>query len=138
MRNIFVSLFLEMRIWLKYLLLLVVVTVFWNCKSDLVSVTVPEDTSSHQAICVAVSGNIISSSESELCLPRQISYTNPYRVQTTARRTTSYNRTNVEFAKSGKIINSGLRYFIQRKTIIIHSSLIEPSVKLLYLGKLII
>ena len=80
----------------------------------------------------------LSESESEPCLPRQISYANQSQVQTSARRTAGNSRINVEFAKSGKVVNSGLRYFIQRKSIIIHSSLVEPANKLLYLGKLII
>ena len=126
-----------MRRWLKYLLLLMVAFSFWNCKDNLLS-SVPEEISATQAISEAVCDNIISSSESELCLPRQVSYASPIRVHNTARRTTGYSRANVEFAKSGKIINAGLRYFIQRTSILIHSSLIEPSHKLLCLGKLII
>jgi hypothetical protein len=43
-----------------------------------------------------------------------------------------------EFAKSGKVVNAGLRYVTQTKSIILHSSLIEPAHKLIYLGKLII
>ena len=126
-----------MRRWLKYLLPLMVAVAFWNCKDNLLS-TVPEEVHATQAICDAVCDNIISTSESELCLPRQVSYTSSSRVQTTARRTTGYSRDNIEFTKSGKIINAGLRYFIQTKSILIHSSLVEPAHKLLYLGKLII
>ena len=126
-----------MRSWLKYLLPLVVAVAFWNGKDNLLS-TVPEEIISTQTICDAVCDNVISTSESELCLPRQVSYTSSSRVQTTARRTTGYSRDNVEFTKSGKIINAGLRYFIQTKSILIHSSLVEPAHKLLYLGKLII
>lgn len=126
-----------MRIWLKYLLPLMVAVVFWNGKDNLLS-TVPEEIIATQTICDAVCDNVISTSESELCLPRHVSYTSSSRVQTTARRTTGYSRDNVEFTKSGKIINAGLRYFIQTKSILIHSSLVEPAHKLLYLGKLII
>ena len=126
-----------MKRWLKYLLPLMVAVAFWNCKDNVLS-TVPEETFATQAICDAVCDNIISTSESELCLPRQVSYTSSSRVQTTARRKTGYSRDNVEFTKSGKIINAGLRYFIQTKSILIHSSLVEPAHKLLYLGKLII
>ena len=124
-----------MRRWLKYLLPLMVAIAFWNCKDSFAG---PEDVVMSQTICETVCDNIISQSESELCLPRQISYASPSRVQTAPRRTTGYSRYNVEFAKSGKIINAGLRYSIQRKSIIIHSSLIEPFHKLLCLGKLII
>jgi hypothetical protein len=126
-----------MKRWLKYLLPLVVAVAFWNGKDNLLS-TVPEEIISTQTICDAICDNVISTSKSELCLPRQVSYTSSSRVQTTARRTTGYSRDNVEFTKSGKIINAGLRYFIQTKSILIHSSLVEPARKLLYLGKLII
>ena len=126
-----------MRRYLKYLLPLMVAVAFWNCDDSLLS-AVPEEFSASHAICEAVCDNIISSSESELCLPQQTSYASPSRVQSAPRRTSGYSRANFEFAKSGKVINAGLSYFIQRKSIITHSSLIEPSHKLLYLGKLII
>lgn len=135
--EVYLYLSFEMKRLLKYLLPLMVAVVFWNCKDNQLS-AVPEEVSASQSICEAVCDNIISSSESELCLPRQISYANQSRGQTVARRTASCGRTSIEFAKSGKIFNAGLRYFIQRKSIIIHSSLIEPSVKLLCLGRLII
>ena len=126
-----------MRRWLKYMRPLVVAGAFWNGKDNLLS-TVPEEIIATQTICDAVCDNVISTSESELCLPRQASYASQTRVQTTARRTAGCCRVNVEFAKSGKVINAGLRYFIQTKSILIHSSLVEPVHKLLYLGKLII
>ena len=126
-----------MKRWLTYLLPLVVLTLFWNCKDDTTS-TSPDKASIVHAISETVCDNVISASDSELCLPRQISYASPSRIQTTSRRTTSHCRVNIEFAKSGKVINAGLRYFIQSKSILIRSSIIEPAHKLLYLGKLII
>ena len=113
-----------------------IVAVFWNCKDETLSaVPQPYDV---QTIEESVCDNVISASESELCLPRQVCYSNPSGVRTTARRTTGYGRINVEFAKSGKMINAGLRYSIQTKSILIHSSLMNPAQKLLYLGVLII
>ena len=126
-----------MRKRLKYLLLMMVAFAFWNCNDNPLS-TVSEEDFATQSLCESVHDNIISSSESELCPARQISYAGPSRTQTSARRTAGYARVNVEFAKSGKLINSGLRYFIQTKSILLHSTLIEPAYKLLYLGKLII
>ena len=126
-----------MKRWLKYLLPLMVVVIFWNCKDNLTP-KVPDVVAESHSICEAICDTVISTSESELCLPRQISYANQSQVQTSARRTAGNSRINVEFAKSGKVVNSGIRYFIQRKSIIIHSSLVEPANKLLYLGKLII
>lgn len=126
-----------MRKWTKYLLPLIVAVAFWNYEDNVLSI-VPEDASASQMICEAVCDTSISSPESEICLPRQVSYASPSRVQNIARRTTGYSRINVEFAKSGKVINAGLTYFIQNKSITIHSSLTEPSHKLLCLGILII
>ena len=126
-----------MRKWTKYLLPLIVAVAFWNYEDSVLSV-VPEEVPVSQLVSEAVCGTIVSSSESEICLPRQVSYASPSRVQNTARRTTGYSRINVEFAKSGKVINAGLTYFIQNKSITIHSSLTEPSHKLLCLGILII
>ena len=80
----------------------------------------------------------ISASEYDFLIPRPTSFASAQRVQGSARRTGSFQRNNLEFAKSGKVINAGLRYFIQRKSLIVHSSLIEPAHRLLYLGKLII
>lgn len=126
-----------MRKRLKYLLLMMVAFAFWNCNDNLLS-TVSEEDFATQSLCESVRDNIISSSESELCLPRQISYASQSRVQQNARRVNTYSKTGVEFTKSGKLINAGLRYFIQKKSIVLHSSLMEPSHKLLYLGILII
>ena len=126
-----------MKKWLTYLLPLMVVTLFWNCKDNRTS-TSPDKPALVNTISETVCDNVIYASESELCLPRQISYASPSRIQSSTRRTTGHNRVNFEFTKSGKLINAGLRYFIQTKSILIHSSLIEPAHKLLYLGRLII
>lgn len=80
----------------------------------------------------------ISATEKEFCIPRQVSFANTQQVQCPARRTTSIQRNGMEFAKSGKVINAGVTCFIQRISIITHSSLIQPAHRLLSLGKLII
>lgn len=126
-----------MKKWFTYLLPLMVVAFFWNCK-DNHAYTTPDETVHVHTICKTVCDNLISASESELCPARQISFSGPSQNQTSARRTSNYSRIHSEFTKSGKLINAGLRYFIQTKSILIHSPLIEPSHKLLYLGKLII
>ncbi len=126
-----------MKRWLTYLLPLIIVALYWNYKDNLISSS-PEKLSPVHAISESVCDNVIYAAESELCLARQISYTGLSRIQTSVRRTSSYSRVHFEFAKSGKLINAGLRYFIQAKSILIHSSRIEPAHKLLYLGKLII
>lgn len=126
-----------MKKLLKYLFPLVLALMFWSCAEDCRSM-VSEDSVTPAALNDASCQANISASDSQLCLPRQVTYANTQTVQGTARRTNSVNRNNIEFMKSGKVLNAGLIYFIQRKSIIIHWSLIEPANKLLYLGQLII
>lgn len=126
-----------MKKLLKYLFPLVLALTFWSCAENSRSM-VSEGPVTPAALNDASRQANISASDSQLCLPRQVTYANTQTVQGTARRTNSINRNNIEFMKSGKVLNAGLIYFIQRKSIIIHSSLIEPANKLLYLGQLII
>lgn len=123
--------------FLKYLLSAIVVLAFWNC-TDKSAPTVAEGSAVTMSIEETAYQTNISESESELCLPRQVSFANSNRVQSTARRSTGTNRNNIEFTKSGRVLNSGIRYFVQRNSIISHSTLVEPAHRLLYLGKLII
>ncbi len=125
-----------MKTLLKYLLSVVAVLVFWNCVGA--SPDVAEDPSSSMSFEEAACQTDISESQSELCLPRQASFANSQRVQTSARRTSGAGRSNIEFTKSGKVINADIRYFIQNKSVIVHSSLMEPAHRLLCLGRLII
>lgn len=122
---------------LKYLLPVITVLAFWNCMGTSVSAAT-EDGASAVSVADTAYHTDISESKSELCLPRQVSFANSQRVQTTVQRTAGAGRNNIEFTKSGKVINADIRYFTQRKSILIHSSLIEPAHKLLYLCKLII
>lgn len=126
-----------MKKLLKYLFPLVLALTFWSCAENSRSL-ISEDPVTPTALNDASRQANISASDSQLCLPRQVTYANTQTVQGTARRTNSVNRNNIEFMKSGKVLNAGLIYFIQRKSIIIHSSLIEPANRLLYLGHLII
>ena len=125
-----------MRKLLKYLLPFMVFAVF-SYSTDASEPETMEDFLKEYAVDAA-SQDSVSPTETELCLPRQISVANTLRVQNTARRANCSLRTSLEFTKSGKVINAGLRYCIQRKSILIHSSMTEPSSILLSLGKLII
>lgn len=122
---------------LKYLFPVIAVLAFWNCMGASAS-AVTEDESSAVSLAYAAYQADISETRSELCLPRQVSFANSQRVQTTVQRTAGAGRNNIEFTKSGKVINADIRYFTQRKSILIHFSLIEPALKLIYLCKLII
>lgn len=80
----------------------------------------------------------ISESEPEPCLPRQITPTVNVISHGNARRTDSQHRCGFEFVKSGKVINAGVRCFIQNRSVAISSSISEPAHRLIRMGKLII
>lgn len=122
---------------LKYLLPFIAAVVFWNCSDAHVS-SISEASLPDMAFQEAALQTNISASDSELCLPRQVSFAGSQRVQSTSRRTSSVQRNNLEFIRSGKVINAGLRYFLQRKSIIVHSTQIDPANRLITLGQLII
>ena len=126
-----------MKKLLKYLLFFLAAAVLWGAADKEMSSVTAEDVAD-MVLEKAMSGTDISQSDHEFSLPRQTSFANSQRAQSSVRRTNSVHRNNTEFAKSGKVVNAGLRYVTQTKSIIIHSSLIEPAHKLIYLGKLII
>lgn len=126
-----------MKKLLKYLLFFLAAAVLWGEADKEMSSVTAEDVADI-VMEKAISGTDISQSDHEFSLPRQTSFANSQRAQSSVRRTNSVHRNNTEFAKSGKVVNAGLRYVTQTKSIIIHSSLIEPAHKLIYLGKLII
>lgn len=126
-----------MKKLLKYLLFFLAAAVLWGEADKEMSSVTAEDFADI-VMEKAISGTDISQSDHEFSLPRQTSFANSQRAQSSVRRTNSVHRNNTEFAKSGKVVNAGLRYVTQTKSIIIHSSLIEPAHKLIYLGKLII
>jgi hypothetical protein len=126
-----------MKRLLEYLLLFVVTAVLWGSADNAVYAPVVEDLED-----IAYTGSItqtsVSAPEHQCNLPRQTSIVSAPSIQNAARRTSTSQRNNLEFAKSGKIINSGLRYFIQLQSVILHSSLAEPGNMLLCLRRLII
>jgi hypothetical protein len=126
-----------MKQFLKYLLLLVVAAVLWGSADDAVSAPSVQNMEE-----IVFNGSItptsVSAQEHQCNLPRQTSIVNAPSVQNAARRTSTFQRNNLEFTKSGKVINSGLRYFIQLQSVIVHSSLAEPGNMLLCLRRLII
>ena len=126
-----------MKNLLKYLRFFLVAATFVNCTDKYVS-SVSDETEAGMSLSESLYHTNISASDSELCIPRQEQVVNGQRVQSTTRRTNNAHRNSVVFAKSGKVINAELRYFIQQKSIIIHSTLMEPTHRLLSLGKLII
>ena len=80
----------------------------------------------------------VSSPQTDICIPRQVSTFTSVRLQTSGRRPDNFQRQNFECVKSGKVINALIRYFVQRNTILTHSSLVEPSHTLIRLCRFII
>ena len=126
-----------MKKLLKYLLPLIVAAAFAGSADSDVCV---DATSGFAEECIfeQICPTSISSTESELCLPRQVSFANSLPVQGSPQRTNTNQRNNIEFAKAGKVINAGIRYFVQTHSIQTGSSLCDPAYMLLSLGKLII
>lgn len=126
-----------MRLVLKYLLPSIVCVVLWGCADKDVS-DISVNKSDIYDLAELYNNFSIDQQETEFCLPRQVSFANTQRVQSGARRTNSLQRNNFEFAKAGKVMNAGLRYFVQINSIITRSSHVAPSYRLLSLGRLII
>ena len=121
---------------LKYLLPLLVVAAICGGTGERVA-DIQEDFMSEASLDAVGCQNSISETESDLCLPRQITSGTTTNVQNAARRTTNVQRSSLEFAKAGKIINAGIKY-LTRNIIIFQSALYEPASRLSALGRLII
>ncbi len=121
---------------LKYLLPLLVVAAICGGTGERVA-DIQEDFMSEASLDAVGCQNSISETESDLCLPRQITSGTTTNVQNAARRTTNVQRSSLEFAKAGKIINAGIKH-LTRNIIIFQSALYEPASRLSALGRLII
>ena len=127
-----------MKNLLKYLLLSIVTLAFhMGAKADLFA---HEDVQEYDcAGAYTTSLNVsITSPKTDICIPRQVSTVTVPRLQSNSNRHETGHRQNYEVVKSGKTINSCLRYCVQKKSLIIHSSLMEPANKLVSLCRLII
>lgn len=121
---------------LKYLLPLFVVAAICGGTEDRVA-DVHEDFMSEVSLDAVGCQNSISETESDLCLPRQITSGTNTNVQNAVRRTNGAQRSSLEFAKAGKIINTGIKY-LTTNIILFRSALYEPASRLSALGRLII
>jgi hypothetical protein len=127
-----------MKKLLKYLLFFLATVALWGTAGRDVSSSVTAEDVADMLLAETSSHADLSPVDHSFSLPRQTSFANSQRAQSSVRRTNIVHRSNTEFAKSGKVVNAGLRYVTQTKSIILHSSLVEPAHKLIYLGKLII
>ena len=127
-----------MKNLLKYLLLsLVALALHMGAKAD--SSALEDVIDCKQASGYTTSLNVcITTPKADICIPRQVSTVTVPRLQSNSNRHETGHRQNYEVVKSGKTINSCLRYCVQKKSLIIHSSLMEPANKLVSLCRLII
>ena len=121
---------------LKYLLPLLVAAAICGGTGDRVP-DIHEDFMSEVSLDAVGCQNSISETESDLCLPRQITSGTNTNVQNAVRRTNTAQRSSLEFAKAGKIINTGIKY-LTTNIILFRSTLYEPASRLSTLGRLII
>ena len=127
-----------MKSLLKYLLLSIVALAFHlGAKADLFA---QEDVQEYDyASAYTTSLDVsITSPKTDICIPRQVSTVTVPRLQSNSNRHETSHRQNHEVVKSGKTINSILRYVVQKKSLITHSTLMEPANKLVSLCRLII
>ena len=127
-----------MKNLLKYLLLSIVALAFYlGAKGDLIA---HEDIQDYDcaSTCSASLNVSITAPETDIYVPSQDSTVNVPRLQSNSSRHETSHRQNHEVVKSGKTINSILRYVVQKKSLIIHSTLMEPANKLVSLCRLII
>ena len=127
-----------MKSLLKYLLLSLVALAFhMGAKGGLFA---HEDIQDYDyASASAASLNVsIAAPTTDICIPRQVSTVSVPRLQSNSNRHEISHRQNHEVVKSGKTINAILRYVVQKQSLIIHSSLMEPANKLVSLCRLII
>lgn len=126
-----------MKNLLKYLILGIVALAFYHGAQGDVFANEKHRCLDIQHDLSATGITSISSPESDFCIPRQVSSVNVTRLQDNGRRHETSHRQNVVM-KAGKTINAGVKYIVQKQSILVHSSFIRPSNRLLYIGRLII
>ena len=127
-----------MKNLLKYLLLSLVALAFhMGAKDDMFAHEDIQDYD-YASTCTASLNVGRTAPTTDICIPRQVSTVTVPRLQSNSNRHETSHRQNCEVVKSGKTINAALRYVVQKQSLIIHSSLMEPANKLASLCRLII
>lgn len=123
---------------LKYMILAIAsVAVFIGLnRAHSVEAEVSAETFSH--IESVTCHSIVSSSDSDVCIPLEEPNANPSRHQTNTRKSNNIHQHNFECVKSGKILDAGIIYFNQMHSVHDHSSLYQPDQLLVSFGKYLI
>ena len=126
-----------MKNLLKYLILSLIAFAYFDSADTNRDANCEVRSEEVQGKILAIS-TCISVPDSDICIPRQVSSVNAPRLQSNCRRNESNQRQNQEVVRAGKATNLGIKYNVQRHTLISKSSLMEPGHKLSCLCKLII
>lgn len=121
----------------KYILVMIIAAAVWSGADEAVA-----DLSPEMLVELAIDDlhpqTSFSDYESEPLLPRQITSSSTNHAPVVVRKVGGISKTKLEFTKSGKLINAGVRYFLQNQYIILRSSKADPGQMLHTLGRLII
>ena len=126
-----------MKNLLKYILLSILAFAFYDSAKNESSSGEYNLLSELQVEHILEQETFVSSPQTDICPPRQVSTLNVPRAQTSSRHDNS-NRHNSEFVKFGKTITTGCNYIAQNKTLIQHSPFMDPGHKLVSLCRFII
>lgn len=134
--NLFIFVFGMLKI-LKYLSVIIVAAAAWS-GADSVAEDIPQELLNELSLEYVDCQAVVSEQGSEPCLPRQITTTSVHHVQAGLRKSNNVQKNKFEFVKSGKVMNAGIRFIIQNRSIILNSSRCEPGHILLSQGRFII
>ena len=121
----------------KYILVIIIAAAVWSGADEAVADLSPEMLA-ELAIDDLHPQTSYSDYESEPLLPRQITSTTSHHAPVVVRKIGGLQKTNLEFTKSGKLINAGVQYFLQNNHIVLRSSKADPVHMLHSLRRLII
>ena len=121
----------------KYILVIIIAAAVWSGADEAVADLSPEMLA-EMAIDDLHPQTSYSDYESDPLLPRQITSTTSHHAPVVVRKIGGLQKANLEFTKSGKLINAGVRYFLQNHYIILRSSKANPGYLLHSQGRLII
>lgn len=123
---------------LTYLFLVILAGITFICGANVSDST---ETKSLDSNVIIESASYISDScvsDAHLYLSKQTSGTNVFRVPSKFQRTNTLHKNPFEFIKVSKLISTGIRNFIDKKTLIVYSTFIKPAHRLVSLGKFLI
>jgi hypothetical protein len=121
----------------KYILVMIIAAAVWSGADEAVADLSPEMLA-ELALDDLHPQTSFSDYESEPLLPRQITSSTTNHAPVVVRKIGGIQKTKLEFTKSGKLINAGVRYLGQNQYIILRSSKADPGQMLHTLGRLII